>query len=161
MINRRIKTAFSLMVGLYLGMIVFNNLTDYNSNFQFVSMVAGMSDVFSAPRNNWRHVDSAFVHHAFYAGIIALEFVIAVLLILGAYRMKKNLAGNAGVFAHAKRYTSIGLALGVFLWFFVFLTVGGEWYLMWQSEKWNAQGNAFSLTLCFLLFLVFHNQQDE
>lgn len=152
---------FSLMVGLYLGMVVFNNLSDYNSNFQFVSMVASMNDVFSAPRNNWRHIDSPWMHHALYIGIIALELVIAVLLLLGAYRMKNNLAGNAAAFAYAKRYTSIGLALGVFLWFFIFLTVGGEWYLMWQSEKWNAQGNAFSLTASFMLFLVFHNQQDE
>ena len=161
MINRRIKTGFSLLVGSYLGMVVFNNVTDYDTNFQFVTMVAKMSDVFSAPRNNWRHVDAEIVHHAFYIGIILLELVIAALLLLGAYRMKKSMDSDAEVFLAAKRYTSIGLSLGVFLWFFVFLTVGGEWYLMWQSEKWNAQGNAFFLTATFLLFLIFHSQPDN
>ena len=159
--SRHLKILFSLIVGLYLGMVVFNNLSDYDSNFRFVSMVASMGDVFSAPRNNWRHVDSAIVHHAFYLSIILLELAIAVLLLRGARRMKNSLHGDAESFRQAKRDTSTGLALGVFLWFFIFITVGGEWYLMWQSQKWNAQGNAFFLTGCFLLFLIFHQQADE
>ncbi|MBL7817914.1 MAG: DUF2165 domain-containing protein [Saprospiraceae bacterium] len=161
MINRKIKTVFSLIVGLYLGLIVFNNVSDYNSNYQFVSMVAKMSDVFSAPKNDWRKIESDMLHHVLYMGIIIFEFIVSCLLIFGAYQMSKKMDSDAQLFLTAKRPTSIGLALGVFLWFFIFLTVGGEWFLMWQSQKWNAQGNAFFLTICFMLFLIFHTQRDE
>jgi len=32
---------------------------------------------------------------------------------------------------------------------------------MWQSEKWNGMPTAFSLTIIFLLLLVFHQQRDH
>ncbi len=63
-------------------------------------------------------------------------------------------------FKNAKKYTSFGLSLGVLLWFIVFIAIGGEWFLMWQSKNWNAQQTAFFLTCCFLLFLIFHSQED-
>ncbi len=49
--NRRIKILFSLAAGLYIALVCFNNITDYPSNFQFVSKVAGMDDVFSKAVN--------------------------------------------------------------------------------------------------------------
>lgn len=161
MIHRTIKILFSAIVGLYLGTVVLNNISDYDTNFKFVSMVAKMTDVFSAPKNDWRHVESEIVHHIFYIGIIIFEFLSSALLLFGAYKMYTSINGDMEVFSTTKRYSTLGYALGVFLWFFVFITIGGEWYLMWQSEKWNAQGNAFFLTICFMLFLIFHNQQGD
>jgi hypothetical protein len=35
------------------------------------------------------------------------------------------------------------------LWFSGFITVGGEWFLMWQSEIWNGQEAAFRLVVIF------------
>jgi predicted small integral membrane protein len=29
------------------------------------------------------------------------------------------------------------------LWLVAFLTIGGEWFLMWQSHIWNGQEEAF------------------
>ena len=101
------------------------------------------------------------MHHVFYVTIILLEMLTAFLMFLGAYKMTATRQREAAVFSEAKKWTSLGLALAVFLFFFVFLTVAGEWFLMWQSPKWNAQANAFSLTLSFMLFLVFHNQSND
>jgi predicted small integral membrane protein len=159
--NRAIKIAFSLMVGAYFSVVVFNNTTDYNTNFEFVCKVTSMQDVFSAPTNNWRGIENHTLHHIFYASIIAVEATIAFLMFLGAYRMTKALRSDSNAFAASKHFTTLGLSLGIVLFFFLFLTIGGEWYLMWQSHKWNAQGNAFSLTICFMLFLLFHNQPNE
>ncbi len=64
-------------------------------------------------------------------------------------------------FKNEKKYASYGLSLGVLLWFSVFIAIGGEWFLMWQSKSWNAQQTAFFLTCCFLLFLINHNQEDN
>jgi predicted small integral membrane protein len=158
--NRIVKIGFSWMTGIYLSIIVFNNVTDYGSNFLFVQMVTKMEDVFSAPKNNWRSLHVAWLHHVFYLFIILLEAVIAVCLLFGAYKMTQAVNGDGTIFAKAKKWTALGLILSVFLWFFGFLTVAGEWFLMWQSSHWNAQQTAFSLTICFMLFLIFHNQAD-
>jgi len=31
------------------------------------------------------------------------------------------------------------------MWLVAFLTVGGEWFLMWQSRQWNGQDTAFRM----------------
>jgi predicted small integral membrane protein len=28
------------------------------------------------------------------------------------------------------------------MWFVAFLSIGGEWFLMWQSKNWNGQDDA-------------------
>jgi predicted small integral membrane protein len=41
------------------------------------------------------------------------------------------------------------------------MTVGGEWFLMWQSKVWNGQEAAFRLFTFMGLSLLFLNQADE
>ena len=42
-----------------------------------------------------------------------------------------------------------------------FMAVGGEWFLMWQSETWNGQEAAFRFYVTILLVVVYVNQPDE
>ncbi len=158
---RQIKILFGATIGLYMSFVCFNNLTDYNTNFQFVQMVSGMEDVFSKEKTGWRSVNSEILQHIMYLFIIAWELTIAVLVITGVFRMIKNLKSGPAEFNHSKKLLINGLSLGVILWFGMFITVGGEWFLMWQSEKWNGQNTAFLLTICFLLFLIYLNQHDD
>jgi len=46
-------------------------------------------------------------------------------------------------------------------WFFGFIVVGGEWFLMWQSDAWNAQDAAFRFYMTILGVLIFVNQPDR
>jgi predicted small integral membrane protein len=46
-------------------------------------------------------------------------------------------------------------------WFVFFVTLAGEWFLMWQSSTWNAQSTAFSLTMITLGLLLFHHLVPE
>ncbi len=123
-------------------------------------MVAKMEDTFSKEKNGWRSINSSFLHYVLFILIVACELSIAVLIGLGSFKMISKLRAPAIEFKNAKKYTSFGLSLGVLLWFIAFITVGGEWFLMWQSKIWNAQRTAFFLTCCFLLFLIHHNQED-
>jgi predicted small integral membrane protein len=159
--DRFIKILFSCAVSLYTALVCFNNLTDYPSNFKFVSMVARMEETFSRERNSWRSVNRVPVHHLLYLLIIFWEAAVAVFLMAGAIKMIRSFRAPAPDFRKAKGYTTLGLSLGVLLWFVVFLAIGGEWFLMWQSRNFNAQNTAFFLTCSFLLFLVYHNQQDS
>jgi predicted small integral membrane protein len=158
--NRLIKILFGATIGLYMSIVCFNNITDYNSNFQFVRMVSGMSEVFSKEKTGWRSINNDTLHHIMYLCIIACELTIAILAITGTFKMIKKLNSGAAEFNQSKKLLIMGLSLGVILWFGVFITVGGEWFLMWQSKNWNGQNTAFLLCICFLLFLIHLNQRD-
>ena len=158
--SRLIKILFSISAAIYLSIVCFNNIFDYGANFPFVSMVASMSDTFSKDKNGWRSIENTTLHHAMFIFIIVWEIILAVLLWLGAYRMLRHIKSTPTNFRAAKKYTAAGLSLGVVLWFTVFIAIAGEWFLMWQSKTWNAQTTAFSLSGIFLLFLLYHNQED-
>lgn len=158
---RLFKILFGAIIGLYMVMICFNNITDYDSNFQFVRMVSGMSDVFSNEKTGWRSVNSEVLLHMIYLFIILWELAIAMLSISGTIKMARNLKSGPAEFNQSKKLLATGLSLGVILWFGMFITIGGEWFLMWQSKNWNGQNTAFLLSICFLLFLVYLNQHDD
>ena len=159
--SRLIKILFGTCVGLYMFMTCFNNLTDYDSNFQFIKMVSGMDDVYSKEKNGWRAVHNEILHHGLYIFIIVCEMTIAVLILSGAYKMFRKLRAGKEEFNGSKKLLATGLSLGVLLWFGIFITIGGEWFLMWQSKIWNGQATAFTLTIIFLVFLLHLNQSDD
>ena len=159
--TRQIKILFGALIAFYMAMVCFNNITDYNSNFQFIKMVSGMGDVFSKDKTGWRAVNNETLQYIMYLFIILLELTITVLTISGLLKMLRKLKSSSTEFNHAKKLLSTGISLGVILWFGVFITVGGEWFLMWQSKTWNGQNTAFFLTICFLLFLIYISRHDD
>src|SRR5664279_5493213 len=159
--NRLIKIFFGISVGLYMLMVCINNITDYDANFQFVSKVSGMEDIFSRQKNGWRAINNQTLQHIFYTFLIAWELMVTIFITMGVVRMTRKIRGDAAEFVRAGKSLRIGLFLGIILWFTLFVTVGGEWFLMWQSKIWNGQNTAFMLTICFLLFLIYQNQRDN
>ena len=144
-----------------MSIVCFNNVTDYDSNFQFVRMVSGMGDVFLKEKTGWRSINSETLHHIMYLFIIAWELTIAILTTTGIFKMIKKVKSGSVEFNQSKKLLLTGLSLGVILWFGMFITIGGEWFLMWQSKNWNGQNTAFLLCICFLLFLIYVNQHDD
>lgn len=151
------QVALVASVALFLLLVVVNNLTDYGSNFAFVAHVLSMDTTFPANQESWRALRSPAAHHAFYAMIIAWELVAGLLCAAGAMRLWRARTRPAAEFHRAKTVAIAGLTVGLLLWFVAFLTIGGEWFLMWQSRTWNGQESAFRMFVCFgviLLFLV-------
>jgi predicted small integral membrane protein len=159
--NRLINICLGIAVGLYMLLVCINNLTDYDTNFQFVSKVSGMEDVFSHEKNGWRAINSPTLRHIFYLFIIGWEILITVLVALGVMRMLRAYHQEATAFKNSGKMLRTGLFLGIVLWFTIFVTIGGEWFLMWQSKTWNGQNTAFILTICFLLFLIYQHQPED
>ncbi|MGB8800917.1 MAG: DUF2165 family protein, partial [Candidatus Acidiferrales bacterium] len=57
-----------------------------------------------------------------------------------------------------------GLTLALLMWLVAFLTVGGEWFLMWQSRTWNGQEVAVRMFLVMgivLLLLVMPDTEEQ
>jgi predicted small integral membrane protein len=124
-------------------LVVFNNLFDFNSNYQFVRHVLMMDTTFPANRGMGRAIYAPWVHVAFYVGIIAWELCMAVLAWWGAARLLRARSAPAEIFNAAKGVAVAALTLSLLLWLVAFLSVGGEWFLMWQSAAWNGQLAAF------------------
>jgi predicted small integral membrane protein len=120
-----------------------------------------MGDVFSKEKTGWRSMNSEGMHHIMYLFIITWELTITILTIAGIFKMIQKLKSDAAKFNQSKKLLITGISLGVILWFGMFITVGGEWFLMWQSKNWNGQNTAFLLSICFLLFLIHISQRDD
>jgi predicted small integral membrane protein len=60
-------------------------------------------------------------------------------------RMARKLGASTASFQEAGRMAVAGLTAGLLMWLIAFLSVGGEWFLMWQSPTWNGQGAAFRM----------------
>lgn len=97
----------------------------------------------------YRRVTSPGLWHAAYAVIIAGEGLTGVVLAIGAIAMSRCLRLPVARFNRAKRFVIIGTTLGFLVWFFGFMVVGGEWFSMWESAKWNGQQAAFRFYLTF------------
>lgn len=163
MYTRFSKVLLTWAVALFASLVVFNNLTDYDSNYMFVKHVLEMDTTFPGNKAMWRAIDSPFLHHAFYWLIIFAEAAVAVLCWAGGFRLYRSIH-DASRFNQAKGIAIAGLTCGIFLWFTGFITVGGEWFLMWQSKVWNGQEAAFRIVIILgivLLYLIQHDGQAD
>ena len=147
-------------IALYSSLVVFNNLTDYGSNYAFVSHVLKMDTTFAGNQGMWRAVDSPFIANALYWLIIATETAVALLCWAGGWRLLRSVR-DVRAFNGAKALAVAGLTLGILLWFSGFLTIGGEWFLMWQSQTWNGQEAAFRLVAVLGIVLLYTVQPDH
>lgn len=146
-------------VALYVTLVAFNNLTDYGSNFAFVSHVLTMDTTFPGNTAMWRSISSPAAHHVAYAMIIAVECAVAALCWAGFLRLWRARHDAAG-FAAAKSLGVWGLTLGVLLWFAGFLAIGGEWFLMWQSQTWSGVAASFRIATLLAVILIFLAQEE-
>jgi predicted small integral membrane protein len=142
---RLCKVLLLAAMAFFFTLVVFNNTTDFDSNYQFVRHVLMMDSTFPGNKGMWRAIDAPWVHVAFYVGIIAWEVMNAVLGWWGAWRLLRTVHGSDAEFAKAKGLGVAALTSGMLQWFVAFLCVGAEWFLMWQSKIWNGQEAAFRM----------------
>ena len=162
MIEARIAKV--VMVGslaLFAFVVTFDNLIDYDSNFEFVRHVLSMDTTFPGNALQYRRVTSPVLWNAAYWLIIFGEGLTSLTLAAAAVALMRALRSDADRFNRSKRFVLIGAMLGFLVWFFGFMVVGGEWFQMWQSHSWNGQEAAFRFYLTILGVLIFVNQKDE
>jgi predicted small integral membrane protein len=158
---RLCKIVVAALSSFFLLVVVFNNLTDPNTNYQFVRHVLSMDTVFPGNAVMYRAIHAPLLHKAFYASIIGWEALCSALIGAGALRLWKARRSTTADWRKAKGLASVGLTAGLVQWYFAFMTVGGEWFYMWQSRIWNGQDAAFRLFAFMGLSLLFLNQSDE
>jgi predicted small integral membrane protein len=132
-------------VAFYFTLVAFNNLTDFDSNYQFVRHVLMMDSTFPGNHGMGRAIRAPWMHLAFYLGIIAWEILNASLNWWGSVSLLRALSSPPSEFQQAKQVGVVALTSGMLQWFVAFLCIGAEWFLMWQSKLWNGQDAAFRM----------------
>ena len=153
-ITRVGQSALTLTLGLYFLLVAFGNVTDYGTNIQFVKHVLSMDSVPTDSHIGWRAIKSEPLYHLAYGVIIAWEVVAGLLCVWGGMRMAAHL--KLRDFHEAKTQAIAGLWIGMLLWSLASITIGGEWFMMWESVTWNGELAAlrmFVLDSIALLFL--------
>jgi len=160
---RAAKVALVFGVAVFYTLVVFNNVTDYGSNYEFVRHVLMMDSTFPGNHGMWRAIHSPAAHTAFYVSIIAWEALTMLLAWWGGVRMLSAFNAHAAEFDRAKGVAIGALALSLLMWLVAFLGVGGEWFLMWQSKNWNGQEAAFRMftVVGIVLLLVAQREPAE
>ena len=160
---RAAKVTLVFGVAVFYTFVVFNNLTDYDSNYQFVRHVLMMDSTFPGNHGMWRAINSPAAHTAFYVSIISWETLTMLLCWWGAVRLLRAFNAHAAEFDRAKGVAIGALTLSLMMWLVAFLSVGGEWFLMWQSKNWNGQEAAFRMftVVGIVLLLVAQGEPEE
>lgn len=161
MTRRYAKILMVLSLAAFAFMVTFNNITDYGSNFAFVQHVLSMDTTFPENSAMYRAITAPALWHAGYWLIIAGEGLTFILLLAGGFALIRARRQTAAAFDSAKKWAIAGGAVGFLVWFFGFMVVGGEWFLMWQSDTWNGQDAAFKFYMAILGVLIFLDQPER
>ncbi|WP_020522597.1 DUF2165 domain-containing protein [Catelliglobosispora koreensis] len=125
------------ITALYYLLVAFGNVTDYRTNFDFVDNVFDMGTTFDDEHLMWRRIRNNGLVSIAYIGVIIWEGLIALVLLCALF---KWLRGNDRM---GRRLSTLGWTMGLILFGGLFITIGGEWFAMWQSSKWNGLEPAF------------------
>ncbi len=113
-------------VALFYTLVVLNNITDYDSNYEFVRHVLMMDSTFPGNHLMWRAINSPAIHTAFYLGIIGWESATMVCCWIGPVKLKGALPKTESEFNKAKDWAAIALTLSILMWLIAFLSVCGQ-----------------------------------
>ena len=162
---RAAKVATVAAIALFASLVAFGNLTDYDTNLAFVRHVLSMDTIFASSAIKYRAITDPTLQRAVYALIIATEAATAVLCWIGAGVLARRLRADAAAFNRAKSLAIVGLTLGFLLWHVGFMSIGGEWFGMWESQRWNGVPSAFRdflmTSIAVLIFVAIPDQELE
>jgi predicted small integral membrane protein len=161
---RASKALLLFALGFYYTLVVFNNTNDYNSNLNYVRHVLLMDTTYPGNHGMWRSIHSPTVPWLFFVSVVCWEIVTGLLLYWGGIRLIRNLRSSVATFNAAKRLGVVALTLSLLMWLSAFLSVGNEWFLMWQSKEWSGEsvaGRMFAIVGIILLYLVLPDVEGQ
>lgn len=160
LLTRLTKVLLCATLAAFALLVAADNLLDYGTNLAFVQHVLGMDTIFPGSALAWRAIRDPAWWQAGYALIILGEAAAGLLFLVGSVQLLRHLRAPAHRFEAAKAWCVAGAAAGLAVWLLGFLVIGGEWFQMWQSPRWNGQDAAFRFAMVILAVLIFVNQPD-
>ncbi len=159
---RVVTSIFVLMVASYYLVVGFDNITNPTnpnaSNWPFVQGVLSGDGVPADSGFEWRFIDATWFQAISYIGIMTMETLTGiVLLIAGILGLRRS--STSAAWAGAQRWTYLGGILGLTVFMFGFMVVGGNWFIMYLNSKYNglepaSQNIIFTLGMLILVTAV-------
>src|SRR5699024_10917982 len=87
LVVRASKILMVAAIAFFASLVAFGNITDYGSNFAFVTHVLSMDTIFPDATIDYRAITNPFLQHAFYILIIAAEPLTAILCRIGSFKL--------------------------------------------------------------------------
>lgn len=128
-------TVITALVALYIFLVALGNITDFGTNQAFVQHVLAMDTTFMDPDVMWRAITNETIQNIAYIGVIVWETATALVLIYAVVLWLR--ARSSREFDAPRRISTVGFLMMLLLFGGGFITIGGEWFQMWQSDQWN------------------------
>jgi len=154
---RVITSLFILMVAAYYLVVGFDNITNPTnpnaSNWPFVKGVLSGDGVPADSGFEWRFIDATWFQAASYIAVMACETLTGILLFIAGI-LGLRTSASSGRWNHAQKLTFLGGFLGLAVFFFGFMVVGGNWFIMYLNSKWNGLTPAFQNSVMTITMLI-------
>ena len=154
-IIRYSKFLLMTYISLFGLLVLFSNLTDYSSNYEYVAHILSMDTTRENLSLSYRAITSPILHHRIYWFIISLEVIYSAFFLVGAYHFYRNINAPAEVFHEAKKFSIIGLMFAIFVYYVCLQVIGVEWFNMDESQIWNAKDWARHIVDFIFPLLIF------
>jgi predicted small integral membrane protein len=118
------KIVMVASLALFAFVVTFDNITDYDTNFEFVRHVLSMDAIFPGSTLLYRRVISPALWNFAYWLIIIGEGITSLLFGIAAVALLRHLRSDRERFNRAKRFVFTGAILGFLVWFFGFMQSG-------------------------------------
>lgn len=153
-------TVLTAITALYYTLVAFGNITDFGTNQAFVDHVFDMGTTFNDKDVMWRRIENNTVANIAYVGVIVWETAIAAVLITALIAWIKALRDKADDNT-ARRLSTLGWTMVFVLFAGGFITIGGEWFQMWQSKTYNGLQPALQNFLIAGIGMILANLQPS
>ena len=154
-IIRYSKFLLMTYISLFGLLVLFSNLTDYSSNYEYVAHILSMDTTRENLSLSYRAITSPILHHRIYWFIITLDVIYTAFFLVGAYHLYRNINAPAEVFHEAKKFSIIGLMFAIFVYYVCLQVIGVEWFNMDESQIWNAKDWARHIVDFIFPLLIF------
>ena len=131
-----------LLIGLALipacmGIFAFlNNLSGWEETvLRMVYPMVSMQETFGNPAQTWRAVDSMLFANIVYVLIFTIEGIFGLMALYGMVSMIRKVSGPDDDCARGIRIVKTACLLAVLVYGLFFFTIGGDWFLAWQSPN--------------------------
>ena len=104
LITRIAKIVMCLVLAVFCLLIAYDNIVDYNANYEFVQHVLSMDTTFPGNELRYRAITNPTLWRIVYALIIIAEGLTGVLFLAGVIQMTRALHASGAEFNRAKAY---------------------------------------------------------
>lgn len=158
---RNLKVCLVVFTALTCLMYAGQNVVNLSAAYNFVADVVTMSNQVVYPASFGPSIHSPFLIWLLLGVIVALEFTAGLLAARGALDLWKTRHAGADEFNNAKKFAILGCGMALVIWFGLFMSVGGAYFQMWQTELGAAAlESAFQIATLNGIVLLFINAPD-